>query len=354
MATIIVEDAIPAIIDKKTFDIVQKKLRGRTHSYVRKEGYLLASLIRCGHCGRNLIGERKNPSRPRKYLCRSRSQQLSDCHAYQIDAKLIESYLVGIAQNCLSEKSVQTLRKKLIEKRKARQGNKSNRGASVKRRLSALEAKIKRGAETMLVASRADLADLSETLAEWRNQRDALKSQLSEIEGSDETKVSVDDAIAELRNLRKAMKGASKSKLREILQRIFSHVEIFWEPRRLDTKTDFGMFKLARGLAVFWNGIYAKPMEFGRPELGCLDSAERVAVGVYGALDGTMPVTTQEVTAFLGRSSLWSVQSKLVLAEERGLIGSCEIDIPLGKRTARAWFPTNDSLFARYDASKGV
>ena len=42
----------------------------------------------------------------------------------------------------------------------------------------------------MLLASKADLADLSETLAEWREQRDALKSELAEIEGGDETTVS--------------------------------------------------------------------------------------------------------------------------------------------------------------------
>jgi hypothetical protein len=246
------------------------------------------------------------------------------------------------------------LRKKLMEKRKARKGNKSSKGASIKRRLSAIETKIRKGSETMLLASKSDLADLSETLADWREQRDTLKSQLAEIDGSDETKVSVDDAIAELRNLRKAMDGASKPKLREILQRIFSHVEIFWEPRHSGGGEHYQMFKVARGLAVFRDGIHAKPIEFGRPELDNLDPIERTAIAVWEAFDGTNPVTAKDVAHQMGRENTGTTHRDLPIAEEHGLLGSCEIDISVGKRTTKAYFPTKHSLFTRYHNRKVV
>ena len=57
---VVIEDAVPPIIDKSLFDRVQAKFKHNYASRARskaKEDYLLTTKIFCGHCGSPMIGE---------------------------------------------------------------------------------------------------------------------------------------------------------------------------------------------------------------------------------------------------------------------------------------------------------
>lgn len=58
-----IEDGMPAIIDKTLFFKVQEKMKGRKHmggSYKAKQVYILSGLVKCGKCGQNYVGAKKN------------------------------------------------------------------------------------------------------------------------------------------------------------------------------------------------------------------------------------------------------------------------------------------------------
>lgn len=69
------EDAIPALVDRDTFDKVQKLLkinkRAPAHKWSRAD-YLLTDKLFCGHCGSNMVGESgtsKTGAKYNYYLC---------------------------------------------------------------------------------------------------------------------------------------------------------------------------------------------------------------------------------------------------------------------------------------------
>jgi site-specific DNA recombinase len=68
-----VQDAWPAIIDRQTFNRVQEILRERApakrHPRSVSSQYLLSGLIRCGHCGKAIIGQEAKSGKYAYYVC---------------------------------------------------------------------------------------------------------------------------------------------------------------------------------------------------------------------------------------------------------------------------------------------
>ena len=95
---IIAQDAIPAIIDQRTFDIVQAKMsenKRKAGQYTAKEIYLLSGLIFCGECGGSMCGNvRTNGRRSGNYAsyrCSGRHNK-QGCHNMEIRRYYIDVY----------------------------------------------------------------------------------------------------------------------------------------------------------------------------------------------------------------------------------------------------------------------
>lgn len=61
-----IENGMPKIIEKSTFDLVQEKMKGRRfmgNTYKAKHDYLLSGLIKCGQCGNKYVGSAKSKTR---------------------------------------------------------------------------------------------------------------------------------------------------------------------------------------------------------------------------------------------------------------------------------------------------
>lgn len=81
----VVRDAHPAIVDRETFDAVQAAFaqHKRVQGDIRKTGWLLTSLIFCGHCGSRMYGgshgtKTKSGRENYSYRC-ARGQDYGDC-----------------------------------------------------------------------------------------------------------------------------------------------------------------------------------------------------------------------------------------------------------------------------------
>lgn len=90
---VIIEDAIPAIIDKETFALAQERLKNRQIKgrNSAKYKYLLSGLVYCGQCGSSMYGI-STPSRQyvtHSYVC-SEKRKSKTCHAQNYDAKSLE------------------------------------------------------------------------------------------------------------------------------------------------------------------------------------------------------------------------------------------------------------------------
>jgi site-specific DNA recombinase len=107
---IIAEDVIPAIIDQRTFYIVQAKIsenKRKAGQYTVKEIYLLSGLIFCGECGRSMCGNvRTNGRRSGNYAsyrCSGRHNK-HGCHNKEIRRDYIDNYVLDELYNRLFSK----------------------------------------------------------------------------------------------------------------------------------------------------------------------------------------------------------------------------------------------------------
>ena len=107
---IIAEDVIPAIIDQRTFDIVQAKMsenKRKAGQYTAKEIYLLSGLIFCGECGRSMCGNVKTNGRRSgnyaSYRCSGRHNK-QGCHNKEIRRDYIDNYVLDELYNRLFSK----------------------------------------------------------------------------------------------------------------------------------------------------------------------------------------------------------------------------------------------------------
>lgn len=96
---IVIENGVPPIIDKKTFDTVQKKLKENRRTTGRAkapERYLLTTKLFCGHCGAAMIGESgtsRNGKIHNYYKCYERKKN-KQCDKLPEKKQWIEKFVV--------------------------------------------------------------------------------------------------------------------------------------------------------------------------------------------------------------------------------------------------------------------
>ena len=98
-----IPNGFPRIISDELFDKVQRILDGRKHRKIMKKDtpYLLASLIRCGECGKavsgSVCGSSKRGLLRHTYICSSNT--LPRCNQKPINIRLLDEYIVALVKN---------------------------------------------------------------------------------------------------------------------------------------------------------------------------------------------------------------------------------------------------------------
>jgi hypothetical protein len=102
---IIDENGIPAIIDRELFDAVQKEVKRRSFTKVKKkdaeqESFLLTGKLFCGHCGEMMTGESarsKNGNYYLYYSCSGRkSPKRNGCKKKRVPKQKLEDAVIRI------------------------------------------------------------------------------------------------------------------------------------------------------------------------------------------------------------------------------------------------------------------
>lgn len=109
-----IEDAIPPIIDRATFDIVQQRLKLNGNAPARgkaKVNYLLSQKIFCGHCGKPMIGESGRSATGNTYnyyTCVSR-RRYHTCDKQPVKKEVIERAVVEDTLKLLTPEMIDKL-----------------------------------------------------------------------------------------------------------------------------------------------------------------------------------------------------------------------------------------------------
>lgn len=241
-APIIVRDNHEPLIDQATFDAVQAKLKER--SIVRggpTRKHMLSGILRCGHCGGILVGSAGSPGSAKRekpyvyYKCK-RARVSGTCENYAVRADFIEPEMVACFRSAWrTDAGRKALRKALASLAAETLRTRPERRDSLLAQTVKLEQQIAKGTQNLLLLAPADIPAASALLAEWRQQRDALQSELDHANENQPVTFDADAVLAELDELEQHLTGDSATLAKTAFQRVFEKVSLYWEtvsPRR--------------------------------------------------------------------------------------------------------------------------
>ncbi|MBE6660553.1 MAG: recombinase family protein [Ruminococcaceae bacterium] len=179
---VIIEDSLPAIIDKEIFEKVQARMQSNKTTPAKKKAkidYLLTSKIFCGHCDSPMIGESgtgKNGRTYSYYTCAGRKRTKS-CDKRPIPKDFIERVIVEDALALLSPEKIEEIASIAVN-----QIELENQENEI---IPALEARLKTVNKSInnllkLVEKGADVDSLFDRLKELEQQKKAITFQLDE------------------------------------------------------------------------------------------------------------------------------------------------------------------------------
>ena len=241
-------DRFEAVIDKKTFQAVQRRLKRQRHDtsplHNNEQRFLLSGLLKCGHCGYAMIGyhwhRKKAGERRKMYTCSSyHFQGKKVCTRNMIsEAALVECVIRIIQQRYLSDASLDRLRKAIRHERRAHRAKDDSLDVErIRKRIAELDRQIDNGAERIFSAPQSLTRTLYDKLEQLRAERDRLRAQLEDAkrqrDGTDQqTTEEVEQAIRKLQNLREAFQNAAPAETRELLASVVSRIDLFFDRRQ--------------------------------------------------------------------------------------------------------------------------
>ena len=118
---IVIENGIPAIVDKDLFDKVQKLVKKNYTSRARataKADYLLSTKLFCGHCGTNMMGvsgTAHNGDKYHYYKCANK-KRFKNCDKKTENKEWLEDFIVKTTvENVLTDENIELIATKAIE-----------------------------------------------------------------------------------------------------------------------------------------------------------------------------------------------------------------------------------------------
>lgn len=243
-APIMVANNHEALIDEATFAAAQEQLRTTRSRHGRPVEYLLAGLLRCGHCGGKLVGNRSPMPQDKSqqyhyYVCR-RAAHNGTCRPYSVRTDVIESALIQrFREGWLTEGGRTALRQAIEQLAKQQRAEQPERRGSLEGQLDKLEQQIAQGTENLLLAAPADVPAATKILAKWRKDRDRLMAELADVTAGEsrQPRLDANAVMAELDRLEEHLDAGSVPLARSALRRVFKSASLHWvqvSPRRCE------------------------------------------------------------------------------------------------------------------------
>ncbi len=236
-APILVPNNHPALVDQAMFDAVQAKVaaRSRVHGGPFRK-YLLSGILRCGHCGSIMVGAGQGGGRTGRrfsyYKCQ-RARVSGTCNNYAVRTEVIEAAVMEHFREVWLSPAGQTALRKAIEKvGRQRDRERPNRVKELETRLADLDRQIARGKQNLLLVEPADVPDLQQILAGWRQERDATQIAIEAERTRDiqSPKLDADDVLAELNHLEQHLTSDCAALAKAAFSRVFKSVTLYWKP----------------------------------------------------------------------------------------------------------------------------
>ncbi|MEX2138583.1 MAG: recombinase family protein [Pirellulales bacterium] len=249
---IVVKDAHEPIVDRETFEEVQKRMvANRAYTGPQKETYLLTGLCHCGHCAATMHGWRKTWKNRKvgdvvhkSYVCNSyaRFGKRGGCgHHAVYEQPMVEALVRKLREAVFAGGNWEKLLEQFVQRENAQAKAAPEIADRHKERIAELDRQIDQAADRVLRAPE-DLVDmLTDKLIAMRDERRRLAAELEADNRKTAPKATRSDPEAHARrlwSLHLQFDKADPKTLRELLRRMVSRIDLWFE-RQQSGKKEF-------------------------------------------------------------------------------------------------------------------
>lgn len=242
------EDALPSIIDKESFEKVTNRIKSRTRRPridTDDRRYLLIGLIRCGECGYAYSGNGAKPGRGGKryytYACVGRTSKKSECINTAVRKVPIEEFVIDkLKEIFFSDVSVMKLALNLITKLEDRNSKFDSEMKRLTSEATSLNKKIDKAFDLYFedLIDKKVLARKTNTL---KQKLDDINTRIDYLNQSNSAKdMSRHDIIEGLLRARDALSSGKFDQVRSVVETFIQEVVINKDNINVILKVDPG------------------------------------------------------------------------------------------------------------------
>jgi len=234
-------DNHPALVDADTFERVQRRLAERStfKERPRDSDYLLRGVLFCGHCGGRLYGAPGGRKTDKGYslhyyVCETGSKQgASQCQKYAVRQDQLERYIMGVVTQAVSSPEATEQITEAIHRLAKGKAIGTSGDADLKAKIRAMDAKLQKAAENVLLADAATVPELTKVLDQWRQQRATMQAKLDTLAWGDKPDRLrlAEAAIAELARLREHLETGEPARVRQVVRSVVSRITLWWKDK---------------------------------------------------------------------------------------------------------------------------
>jgi site-specific DNA recombinase len=203
---IVVEGGMPAIIDRETFDKVQKKMEFNARNggrFKAREIYLLSGLVYCGECGSFMYGNTRkcgrDKSRYSSYRCSNRANH-KGCENKELRKEYLENYVLDELYNALfSECSIKKLAGMLTEYNRKKSAENNDELDLAQRELADVNQKIEKVIE-LVSESGVSIDTVKGNLKVLEERKQFIEAHIRKINHENDAVVITEETIIDLVN----------------------------------------------------------------------------------------------------------------------------------------------------------
>jgi site-specific DNA recombinase len=220
-----IEDDIPAIIDRATWEGAKKRMSGNIKGNNRqRREYLLSGLIRCEKCGAAFHGVTRTSGKGYKtpyYICSAKHNKKS-CDAQNINGNELETLVVAILKReLLNPEFIERTADKIIEIASSASEDKTEKTNSINKELVDVTTKANNLLNALMTGLDSEMA--REKLKELENQKQALNETLRTLDRATDKEIDRTALIAELSKDADVLMSEDGA-TREIIQKYVSQI----------------------------------------------------------------------------------------------------------------------------------
>jgi DNA invertase Pin-like site-specific DNA recombinase len=219
-----IKNTHPAIIDRETFDAVQR-LKGNPHNKTgKRRGSPLGGLLRCGCCGAPMYCDR----RLNMYICGTYHSR-GGCSHNKLDmSQGLRLIAASVRQNVLYG----TLDRltEVVEEELAKQAKATPKvdAANLRKQIAGIDAKLEAAAERLVSVAPSLVKTVEAKMLDLQRQREGLQERLQE-QPKPRKQKSAKALAASLWRLDSVLRGNDADMIRSALHQLIDHVDVGFE-----------------------------------------------------------------------------------------------------------------------------